>query len=67
MIFYFLAQNKRKGVNDMAAYFAMRLEKGKLNYNTVVQKYPQFKDDIDLILLSDGYVVNADGTVTENK
>ena len=51
----------------MAAYFAMRLEKGKLNYNIVVQKYPQFKDDIDLILLSDGYVVNADGTVTENK
>ena len=51
----------------MAAYFAMRLEKGKLNYNTVVQKYPQFKDDIDLILLSDGCVVNADGTVAENK
>ncbi len=48
----------------MAVYFAMRLEKGKLNYNTVVQKYPQFKDDIDLILLADGYQVNEDGTVT---
>lgn len=48
----------------MAAYFAMRLEKGKLNYNNVVQKYPQFKDDIDLILLADGYQVNEDGTVT---
>lgn len=47
----------------MAAYFAMRLEKGKLNYNTVVQKYPQFKEDIDLILLADGYIVNDDGTV----
>ena len=42
-------------------------EKGKLNYNTVVQKYPQFKEDIDLILLADGYVVNEDGTVTEVK
>lgn len=48
----------------MAAYFAMRLEKGKLNYTAVVQKYPQFKDDIDLILLADGYQVNEDGTVT---
>ena len=48
----------------MAAYFAMRLEKGKLNYNTIVQKYPQFKEDIDLILTADGYTVNADGTVT---
>lgn len=51
----------------MGAYFALRLEKGKLNYNTVVQKYPQFKEDIDLILLTDGYVVNEDGTVTEVK
>jgi hypothetical protein len=48
----------------MAAYFALRLENRKLNYNTVVQKFPQFKEDIDLILLADGYVVNDDGTVT---
>lgn len=48
----------------MAAYFAMRLEMGKLNYNTVVAKYPQFKEGIDLILTADGYVVNDDGTVT---
>lgn len=48
----------------MAAYFALRLENCKLNYNTVVQKFPQFKEDIDLILLADGYVVNDDGTVT---
>ena len=50
----------------MAAYLAMRLEKRKLNYNTVVQKYPQFKEDIDLILAADGYVVNPDGTVTKS-
>jgi len=50
---------------DMADYFAMRLEKGKLNYNTVVAKYPQFQEDIDLILATDGYKVNADGTVVK--
>lgn len=48
----------------MAAYFAMRLEKGKLNYNVVINKYPQFQEDIDLILTADGYQVNADGSVT---
>ena len=49
----------------MGAYFAMRLEKGKLNYNTVIQKYPQFKEDSDLILLADGYEVLENGTVKE--
>lgn len=39
----------------MAAYFAMRIEKGKLNYRTVVSKYPQYKDEIDEILVADGY------------
>ena len=47
----------------MAAYFAMRLEKGKLNYNQVVAKYPQFKDEIDAILEADGYEVYEDGSV----
>ena len=49
----------------MEAYLAMRIEKGKLNYNTVVEKYPQFKEDIDLILTSDGYVINEDVTVSK--
>ena len=39
----------------MAAYFAMRIEMGKLNYSKVVQKYPQYKDDIDAILIADGF------------
>ena len=39
----------------MAAYFAMRIEKNKLNYSDVVGRYPQYKDDIDLILTADGY------------
>ncbi|MGM0971696.1 MAG: hypothetical protein ACQEW2_02430 [Bacillota bacterium] len=38
----------------MAAYFAMRIEDGKLDYTAVVTKYPQFKEDIDLILVADG-------------
>ena len=38
----------------MAAYLAMRIEEGKLHYSAVVAKYPQFKEDIDLILVADG-------------
>lgn len=48
----------------MAVYFAMRLEAGKLDYNVVISKYPQFQEDIDLIITADGYQVNADGSVT---
>lgn len=47
----------------MASYLAMRLEKGKLNYNDVVAKYPEFKDEIDAILDRDGYEVDKDGNV----
>jgi hypothetical protein len=39
----------------MAAYLAMQIEKGKLDYKAVVTKFPQFKDDIDTILILDGY------------
>lgn len=39
----------------MAAYLAMRIEAGKLDYAAVVAKYPQFKADIDEILINDGY------------
>ena len=46
----------------MAGYLAGRIEKGKLNYNAVVAKYPEWKEDIDFILASDNYTVNADGT-----
>lgn len=49
----------------MAGYLASRIEKGRLNYNAVIAKYPEFKDEIDLILASDGYTVNADGTVSK--
>lgn len=49
----------------MPGYLAMRIEGGYLNYNAVVAKYPQFKDEIDFILASDKYVVNKDGTVTQ--
>ena len=49
----------------MVKYFIMRLEDGKINYNRVVEKYPQYKDEIDLILSVDGYVINEDGMVTK--
>lgn len=38
----------------MAAYFAMRIEDAKLDYLAVITKYPQFKNDIDAILVADG-------------
>ena len=49
----------------MVKYFAMRLEDGKINYNRVVEKYPQYKDEIDSILSADGYVVDKDGMVAK--
>lgn len=49
----------------MVKYFIMRLEDGKINYNRVLVKYPQYKDEIDLILSADGYVVNEDGMVVK--
>lgn len=39
----------------MAAYLALRIEQGKFDYSAVVTKYPQFKNDIDQILVADGY------------
>lgn len=40
----------------MAAYFAWRIEIGKLTYKKVmsVELYKQFKDEIDAILIADG-------------
>lgn len=34
----------------MAKYLASQIKKGKLNYDEVVAKYPQFKEEIDRIL-----------------
>lgn len=34
----------------MAAYLARQIKNGKLNYDEVIAKYPQFKEDIDKIL-----------------
>ena len=39
----------------MAGYLAMRIEAGKLDYLSVVTRYPQFKAGIDEILINDGF------------
>ena len=44
----------KRGTN-MSAYFASRIIKGALKYEDVINKYPQYKEDIDLILISEGY------------
>lgn len=49
----------------MAAYFVYRIEAGKLDYNKVVERYPKYKEEINRLLLEDGYFVNADGTVSK--
>lgn len=38
----------------MAAYLALQILKGKLSYEKVLSKYPQYKDDIDTILIAEG-------------
>ena len=38
----------------MAMYLAMRIMQGKLDYVAVTTLYPQFKTDIDLILVAEG-------------
>lgn len=38
----------------MAAYLALQIMKGNLNYVAVVTKFPQYKDDIDTILVAEG-------------
>lgn len=39
----------------MAAYLANQIMQGKLNYDEVIAKYPQLKNDIDAILDKNGY------------
>ena len=40
----------------MAAYLAMRIEAGKLEYKAVFSqtRFSQYKDDVDVILVADG-------------
>ncbi|MGL5718838.1 MAG: hypothetical protein ACRCX2_37900 [Paraclostridium sp.] len=41
----------------MVAYLAMQIEEGKLTYLQVkgLKNFPQYKEDIDTILITDGY------------
>lgn len=34
----------------VASYLARQIKKGKLDYDAVVAKFPQYKEDIDTIL-----------------
>lgn len=38
----------------MAGYLAMQIMKGKLVYSQCVEKFPQHKDAIDIILIGEG-------------
>ena len=57
MLFQAMSMNlneNTKGVNMMAAYFANQILKGKLDYALVVSRYPEYKEDIDTILIAEG-------------
>lgn len=41
----------------MEKYLRTRIVKGKLNYNDVINKYPQYKEKIDALLAEDGYII----------
>ena len=34
----------------MERYLAMRIKEGKLDYNEVISKFPQYKETIDFLL-----------------
>ena len=38
----------------MVTYLAMQIFKGKISYTQTVEKFPQHKEDIDLILITEG-------------
>jgi hypothetical protein len=46
---------KKGDKEGMQNYLAMRIEAGKLDYTAVITRYPQFKADIDTILVNDGF------------
>lgn len=38
----------------MAGYLALQIMKGKLGYIQVVEKFPQYKEAIDIVLIAEG-------------
>lgn len=47
--------NNVEGINNLGTYFASRIMKKALRYEDVINKYTQFKNDIDIILVNEGY------------
>lgn len=45
---------EKKGGDNMSPYLSMRILQGKLKYEEVVTRYPEFKDEIDFILKAEG-------------
>ena len=38
----------------MVTYLAMQKKKKKISYTQTIEKFPQYKEDIDLILITEG-------------
>ncbi|MGL5646711.1 MAG: hypothetical protein ACRDDY_02575 [Clostridium sp.] len=57
MNMYSLKNRDKREVNRMESYLAKQIYQGRLDYDEVVKKYPQFKDGIDKLLQE--YVENG--------
>lgn len=49
----------------MAKYLAYQIILKKLMYNTVTSRYPKYKESIDNILTTMGWMIDADGNCVE--
>lgn len=45
----------------MALYIASAIMYRGMDYKAITTKYPQFKNDIDTILIGEGYTFDKDG------
>lgn len=50
----------------MAKVYAILIEDGEKNFNTI-KVSNEMKEKIRAIIISDGYTINEDGTVTKNE
>lgn len=41
-------------VSSMVAYLAMQILKGKLSYKQCISRFPQYKEEIDVIIRDQG-------------
>lgn len=51
----------------MAKYLAYQIILQKLKYNTVITRFPKYKEDIDRVLDAMGWMIDDDGNCVGKK